>query len=131
MTQKCIKIVVEGVPPTKDGSMSILGTEHSQHGRVVLLRNAMDNAMNGREPAEVNCRMEVHYCRVKTKRGDLRDALNMINGISDSIQEKNAMTTIPHNYAIKDDKCIREFHYTECGSDKDSYTVLITPLENG
>lgn len=121
-----IVIHVDGAPPAKDGGLAIRNPSHSHHGHVKLLRASMATAMAGKQPfAGVPLRMDIHHWR-KTSRAD---ALNIINGIADILQQRCNTSAYQHSiWVFDDDWYIKEFHYSEEVGEVDRYEVSIEPI---
>lgn len=118
-----IVIRVDAAPPAKDGAKSIRDPGHPHHPLVQHLRNAMREALRGREPLHgVPVRMDMHYWRKHGK----GDALNLINGVADIIQRRSHLAAHAHEvWVLDDDKWIKYFHYSEEPGDHDRYELVI------
>ena len=123
---KPIRIEVNYPPPPKDGGLSIRNPGHSHAPLVDKLRERMHEAMKAHKPLTgVPVRLTMHYRRATSQ----ADALNLINGVADIIQQRAAKGCEYPVWLIDDDKNVREFHYTEARADHDSYVLILETLE--
>ncbi|MDB5096374.1 MAG: hypothetical protein JWM80_795 [Cyanobacteria bacterium RYN_339] len=90
-------------------------------------RAAIRVAMADREPLGGGpIRMEVAYQRANRQ----GDALNMMNGIADVLQQRTTFASCAGDvWAIDDDHNIREFSYQEIPALRDSYQVRLSRVE--
>jgi hypothetical protein len=127
---------VPGMPPLKDGALSIFSAGHRQAGRVrALLRAACTAAQHtGWTPLTDPVALEVVLRRPPEHHSG--DATNFLGGIADVLQHKRwqygvrlAHLGVLADVALyADDRQIRQISYREESADAPSYSVRVVAL---
>ena len=132
-----ISLKTEGLPPGKDGGISIFNPGHRQHGRVIRLLRQMkrtldDSQWNAAERREVGLELVM----AETEVGFPGDALNYLGGVADVLQANRRNTNLSHLGELAqaslyiDDRQIREVRYSVVEAVNQFYRVRVWILSH-
>jgi hypothetical protein len=129
---------VRGLPPVRNGALSLFAAGHRQAGRVrALLEAALDAAQRtGWTPLTAPIALEVVVRRPDGQRTP--DATTMLGGIADVLRDKRdgPHASLAHLGVLvdvalyRDDRQIRQIGYREEPADLPSYLVRVAALES-
>jgi hypothetical protein len=133
-TAREIRFRVEGYPPAKNEGLSMLGPRHSHASRVLLLLEAARDALAGAALFEGPIGLEVKLFRASA---DPWDATNYLGGIGDALEDKERRGALVHlgdlaSVALyRNDRQIREIHFSEVAASSPGYEVRVFELGLG
>jgi len=111
-----VEFEVEGFPPAYDSGFSILNPKHPRYLLVKKLQKAAKKAINGKNQLTGKIVLEVRH---KICAGDRRtDVVNLIGGIANVLE----------GIIYINDNQIKEIHFKQIESQKDSFYIRIREL---
>ena len=127
-----ISLIVEGLPPAKDGANSIFNAKHGHHPRVVnLLRAAKQTLVESHWNPTEGRRIGLELV---TSDGLPGDAINYLGGVADVLQVARINVDLSHLGDLAkatlyyDDKQIAEVRYSVESGDATCYRVRVWVL---
>ena len=92
-----VSLIVEGLPPAKDGANSIFNAEHGHHPRVVdLLQEAQQALADSHWNPTERGRIGLELVMAETSSGIPGDAINYLGGVADVLQANRRGADLSH-----------------------------------
>ena len=130
-----LSLIVEGLPPAKDGANSIFNAKHGHHCRVVeLLRMAKQALADSHWDTTERRRIGLELVMSEAQGGIPGDAINYLGGIADVLQANRTNVDLSHLGDLGqatlyyDDKQIAEVRYSVERGDTLCYRVRVWVL---